>query len=363
MATEQEKEELMETLKFTPRKYRVDIWGYGGEIYWGAVDRKIYDFFKDKKINIDQYAGSWNDTIWEDIPSDMRPFDPGAPYDISGVHESGCTFDGSSTIVVSDELGNEVWRSSLDYSDLESNGVGIECTSENYLSEYDVGTVVFYGAQGEKGTFFGGEFELRAPFNPELLKINFQDLEGWELVWGVEYNGEEIESYDYDTSGKWGENKWIIVGGEEVYEGVDRDEESYEDTSDDNEEITLDEEWDPAAELDKIQVPEELVATEIECNSCGQTSNIADVKIVNGVAHCPHCGSEFAPPEGDDDHDHDHDEISWNDESISPDVVGTYEVIVNKPWPDGGIADATWTGAAWEQDGEVITIHQWRGKA
>ncbi len=45
MATEQQKEELMQTLKFTPRNYRVEIWGYGGEIYWGTVDRKIYDLF------------------------------------------------------------------------------------------------------------------------------------------------------------------------------------------------------------------------------------------------------------------------------------------------------------------------------
>ena len=59
MATDQQKEELMQTLKFTPRNYRVEIWGYGGEVYYGSVDRKIYDFFKDKAIDIEHYAGSW----------------------------------------------------------------------------------------------------------------------------------------------------------------------------------------------------------------------------------------------------------------------------------------------------------------
>ena len=34
MATEQQKEELMQTLKFTPRDYRIEITGYGGELYY-----------------------------------------------------------------------------------------------------------------------------------------------------------------------------------------------------------------------------------------------------------------------------------------------------------------------------------------
>jgi hypothetical protein len=249
MATEQQKEELMQTLKFTPCNYRVEIWGRGGEIYWGTVDRKIYDFFKEKEIDIEQYAGSWEERMWDDIPFDLQPFSPGSPYECDhGAHISGATFDESSTIVVYDEKGVEVWSSPLGGA-LSDNGAEFDCIDEKYISEYDQGTVVFYGAQGEKGTFFGNDFELRAPFDPSKLRVLYEDMDGWELTSGVQYDGQDIDGNDYDTSGKWGEAKWLIVGDEEVYQGVERNEEDYEDTSDDDEEITLDEVELP--ELDK----------------------------------------------------------------------------------------------------------------
>ena len=224
MATDKEKEELIEVLKFTPRNYRVEIAGRGGELYFGKVDRAIYEFFKEKKINIDQYANSWDDEMWADVPGELRPFEPGSAYDIGGVHESGATFDDSSYITVYDENGEEVWSSPLGVDALESAGVAFESSDEEYISEYEPGTVVFYGAQGEKGTFFGNEFEIKQPFDPKKLTISYGDYDGWELVGGVQYDGEDIDSNDYDTSGKWAEAKWIIVGDEEVYDGEERSE-------------------------------------------------------------------------------------------------------------------------------------------
>ena len=43
MATITEQEKLIEVLKFTPRTYKIQLWGYGGEYIMGTVDRKIYD--------------------------------------------------------------------------------------------------------------------------------------------------------------------------------------------------------------------------------------------------------------------------------------------------------------------------------
>lgn len=222
MATDQEKEQLMETLKFTPRNYRIELGAYGGEVYFGAVDRRIYDFFKEHKIDIEEYASSWDEDTWAFVPEDMRPFEPGNPFDIGGVHESGATFDDTNTIEVFDENGNPVWSCSLGSSALEEAGVAVEESEEQYISDNPEGTVVFYGAQGEKGLLFGNEFELRAPFNPELLKVTYGDYDGWQIVTGVIYDGEDIENYDYDTTGKWSDAKWIIVGDEEEYEGVSR---------------------------------------------------------------------------------------------------------------------------------------------
>lgn len=233
MATEQQKEELMQTLKFTPRKYRVEIWGRGGEVYYGTVDRKIYDFFKEKKIDIEQYAGSWDEDMWSDIPEDMCPFLPGSPYDCDhNCHTSGATFDDSSHITVYDETGEQVWTSPLSSVELAKHNVEFECNDEHYPNDLPEGTVLFWGAQGEKGLFFGNEFELKAPFDPSKLTIYYEDVDGWELANSVTYDGEDIDSNDYDTTGKWGENKWIIVGGEAVYDGVERNEDDEEDIDD-----------------------------------------------------------------------------------------------------------------------------------
>ena len=298
MATKKQKEELMQTLKFTPRKYKVEIWGYGGEIYWGTVDRKIYDLFKEKEIDIEQYAGGWDDDMWTDIPSDMRPFDPGSPYECDyGCHLSGATFDESSYVTVYDENGEQVWQSSLDSVALAEQGVEYDCIDEKYINDYDPGTVVFMGAQGEKGLFFSNEFELKSPFDPKKLRICYEDCDGWMLTSNISYDGEDIDGNDYDTTGKWGENKWIIVGDtEEVYDGVERDEESYEDTGDDDEEITLDE------------------------------------------------------------------AVEWTDQDTNPVFPNEYEVLLDAEWPNSGIADAIWTGATWKRDGEEIKILKWRTK-
>ena len=83
---------------------------------------------------------------------------------------------------------------------------------------------------------FGNDFPLKAPFDPKKLTIHYGDFDGWEMVTSVLYDGEDIDNYNLDTTGKWGEAKWVIVGDEEVYEGEyrddvdsDEDEESEED--------------------------------------------------------------------------------------------------------------------------------------
>ena len=50
MATRKQKEELIATLKFTPRTYKVELGAYGGEVYAGRVSREIYKYFKDNNM-------------------------------------------------------------------------------------------------------------------------------------------------------------------------------------------------------------------------------------------------------------------------------------------------------------------------
>jgi hypothetical protein len=308
MATLEQKQELIDTLKFTPRTVNIQIYAYGGECYMGKVDRKIYDYFKEHKIDMDQYASDW-DSTFDFVPEELRPFPPGSPYECDSLcHASGPEVSDNNYIEITDENGDKIWQSSFGLNELEDAGVEVDEWETAIIDDLDDGTVVFWGGQGEKGTCFGSSFELRAPFDPKKLRISYSNCDGWWICNGVSYDDEDLDNDDLSTTGKWGENKWVIVGGEEVYEGVERDEDGELPSIQELEEDS--EEWDPAAELDKIT---EDMMTE------------------------------------------------WYDKDTKPAHKGNYEVMIDAPWPNGGLGRAEWSGRGWKQDGKKVAIHQWRG--
>ena len=208
-------------------KIRITLSGYGGECYMGEVARDAYEYYKKHEISIEQIATDWTEELWNFIPEEYLIFSPGSPYNCSNLgHQSGATMDSGSMIKVEDQDGNEIWESYLDLSSLLKSGVNIDLCDDASLDGFEDGTVIFWGGQGEKGLFFDGEIEVKRPFDPRKLKISYSNLDGWLISSGIEYGGEEIDgSSGYDTTGKWVEHKFIIVGDEEVYEGQDRDEE------------------------------------------------------------------------------------------------------------------------------------------
>ena len=306
MATKKQKQELIEILKFTPITVQLVIQGYGGESYAGKVDRNVYDFFKNNKFDIEEYAGDW-DGEWSDrIPQELQPFPSGSPYECDGLwHASGAELSNLNSITLEDlAQGKTIWECSAGFNELEAEGVSVNETGGFDLDDLEVGEVVFNGGQGEKGCFFDAEFVLTAPFDPKKLTINYENCDGWYLISSVEYDGEDIDgSGGYSTTGKWSENKWIIIGDEEVYEAVpfeDRDEE----------------------ELPTIQ---EL---EIDSEERKEEYKLTD----------------------------------WFTKDITPAHKGEYEVMLaDAAWPFSGIARAEWTGRTWKQDGDKIKITQWRG--
>jgi hypothetical protein len=220
MATIKEQEELIQTLKFTPRNYRIELGAYGGEIYIGSVDRKIYDYFQENNIDIEEYANSWDNEL--EVPEEFQPFTPGSAYDCDNlIHANGATMDNGNTVEVFDENGDMVWSCSLDPSDLEAAGVEVEQDEEFYTDSLADGEVAFCGSQGEKGLLFGGEIELKQPFDPKKLKISYCDADGWYLSSGIMYDDEDVDNMDYSTSGKWSENKWVTNGNEDIFEPSD----------------------------------------------------------------------------------------------------------------------------------------------
>ena len=200
MATEDQKEELMQTLKFTPREYRLEMSGYGGEVVIGTVEPEVYEYFVENDIDLEEYAYDWENEAG--VPDDKQPFEPGSWHECDNIaHENGVEMYSSCWVTVYDENGEQVWEHNLDVGELDEDGIEVEGSSEEYVN-WHTGKVVFYGQNFEKGLFFGGPFELTAPFDPKKLTFYTDDIDGWEICSSVSYAGVDIDSDDYDTTGK-----------------------------------------------------------------------------------------------------------------------------------------------------------------
>jgi hypothetical protein len=210
----EQQEELIQTLKFTPRTYKIYMWGYGGERVLGTVDREIYDYFKDNKLSVSDFAWDSDYADVKEIPEDMWPFPPGSWYECDSLtHISGVALDGGS-IQVDDENGDSIYEKEL--SVVVDDDVQTECVAETYISSQE--GVVFSGISSEKGTFFEAELDLTAPFDPAKLTIHFEDVDGEELVYGVSYDGQELDNYGGDTTGKSSDFNFYVVEDSEIIE-------------------------------------------------------------------------------------------------------------------------------------------------
>lgn len=318
-------EELIEVLKFTPVKVRLMIQGYGGECYAGRVDRKIYDYFKSQRIDLEEYAGDWDGIFGDNVPEDLQPFSPGSPYDCDGLfHASGAELSELNSLTVEEaDSGKMIWDFNCGYSNLDDAGVTVQESGGGEILDLvdgDTEAVAIWGGQGEKGCFFDAEFTLKEPFDPKKLTIYYENCDDWYIISTVEYDGEELEGCDgYSTTGKWAEHKWILLNDEEVYEPValdDREDEGLTwDTVPESactSETT--EEWNPVAELDKIIAPFQVT--------------------------------------------------DWFDKDVKPVHVGEYEcefVIPTWPWPSTRMCE--WTGKSWKEStgDKVKGDFKWRG--
>jgi hypothetical protein len=319
MATKKQKQELVDILKFTPQTVTLSVSGYGGECYMGRVDRKIYDYFKEHKIDMDEYASDWDDKFGF-VPDEMRPFSPGSPYDCDGFcHASGPEMSDLNTVEITDENGNTIWEGNLGLDWLDDEQIPVAEWETSIIDDEPEGTVIFWGGQGEKGLLYGGTFELKQPFDPKKLKFSFSNADGWYICNNISYDDEDISNDDLSTTGKWGENKWIIAGGEEVYQGVSRDD--------------IDEEKSDEEALEELKAEyEQLMAVEQE--------------IIASMPELPL--------------------TDWYPKNVKPLHKGEYDVDLGKlvAWPFPRIIRAEWTGKKWQsEDGEKVKIEAWRGLA
>lgn len=231
-----EHDKLIEVLKFTPRTYKVRIWGYGGEYVMGTVKREVYDYFKRRRLDLAEFAWDSDYADKENIPEEMWPFYPGQWHDADDMgHCWGVNRD-AGTIQVDDENDDTIYEKRLE----EINGFGVDEENpdnsepewagddEIWIDMKAPGTPVFIGVSSEKGTFFEGDLELKAPFNPGKLQLTYTEIDGNEIITRVTYDGEDVENFGGDTSGKGNDYAMYIAGsnkndgkGYECYRNMD----------------------------------------------------------------------------------------------------------------------------------------------
>jgi hypothetical protein len=216
MATIEEQEKLLATLKFTPRTYNISLWGYGGEVAMGTIDRKIFDYFKHRRICVSDYAWDYDAVEELNIPEDMQPFSPGSWYECDNLAHASGVSRSSGNIQVTDENNEPVFESDLE--SLDGSDVGFCCEDEAWIGMVQPGEVVFIGRSNEKGTFFEGEIDLVAPFDIEKLELHYDEIDGEEIVSSVYYDGEEIDNNGGNTDGKSSEFGFFLVKEDDSWE-------------------------------------------------------------------------------------------------------------------------------------------------
>ena len=213
MATLEQKEKLMEVLKFTPRTYKISMWGYGGEKVMGTVDRKIYDYFKHRRIDLSDYAWDSDYADEHNIPEDMQPFPAGSWYECDSMGHASGVSRSAGTLQIEDENGDVIYERSFD--DISGGGDDepeFECNDEVWIGSQPDGTVVFLGNSNEKGTFFEADLPLTAPFDITKLTLGYDEIDGEEIINYVNYDGEDIDNWGGSTDGKSSDFGFYIAG-------------------------------------------------------------------------------------------------------------------------------------------------------
>lgn len=215
-----EHDTLLETLKFTPRTYKIQMWGYGGEKVMGTVDRKIYDYFKSRRLDLSSFAWDHDYAEENNIPEDMWPFPPGSWYECDSMaHVNGVSCN-AGTVQITDEQDQVIYERRIeDISGFdEDDEPEMECFDEMWIGSKPAGTVVFIGSSNEKGTFFEGEIPLTAPFDITKLKLMYEEVDGEGIVNTVFYNDEDVENYGGSTDGKSSDFGMYLVKDSNTWE-------------------------------------------------------------------------------------------------------------------------------------------------
>jgi hypothetical protein len=225
-----EHEQLLEVLKFTPRTYKISMWGYGGEKVMGTVERDVWDYCMENQVDLSEIAWSDEETVQDDMNLDVDrlPFPPGSWYECDDMAHTNGVSRNAGTLQIEDENGNVVFEKSLEDCDGCSKDSPVwSCNDEVWVGSKPAGTVVFIGTSNEKGTFFEGDINLTQPFDIEKLVLGYDEIDGEELVNSVTYDDEDIDNWGGSTDGKSSDFGMYLVKDSNSWERYEPEEKDW----------------------------------------------------------------------------------------------------------------------------------------
>lgn len=180
-------------------KFRIEVSGYGGEVVIGRVSQDAYAYLEEHEIDLDEYASDWDNECA--VPVESQPFPPGEWHDCDDVaHEYGP--DTENTFVTVTDSDNNVLLDNVDYPNLIRMGAKIDCDNVDTKDILESDEIYFMGQSHEKGLFYSFEVETDV-FDVSKLTVSTTDVDGWELVTNISYNGEDLEDLgDMSTDNK-----------------------------------------------------------------------------------------------------------------------------------------------------------------
>ena len=222
MATLSQKQELVEDIKRPIRYYRIRLIGYGGELVYGRSCKDEYDFWQTEEakqfvgynpeedvsepVQIYMWEKDEDPQRFENIPEEFKREGEWYEQDdidhITGISPEACYVEIT-----------EVDSYNYNANELETVLDKLHWYDE-FVDDYQADIIVeespafdesfvFCGYSLEKGQFYDGVFETAGRIDLSKLKFYMSEFpNGEELIYMVEYNGEEIENDGGDTSGK-----------------------------------------------------------------------------------------------------------------------------------------------------------------
>lgn len=205
----------------------ITLRGSGVYIYAGTVAKDTYEYFKDKKIDLHEYAEYLDDPESSNLQilKEHDFVDGGSLYDMDNVLDvSGAELNSDCILSVDLENGDDDWECDLDPDTLEELGIKTTCisSSSKMIDDLPSGTTVFIARESTEGLQFeGNQIVSSNDFDPTKLEISYHEHEyayGDEdedkhydyIVRHIKYDGKEFFMSDCEWDAGYKEFRWYL---------------------------------------------------------------------------------------------------------------------------------------------------------